>query len=198
VLAEQALQQVVYPATIDQGMRETCAIASVEKKVALEDPGEYVRLIADTASNGSYVNAKGKRFDLVETGVPQIDDQAAIHLQRGLPSPFKEVGDNNRSWASKIFQQTAANILLYERSNGFIKYVDRGDHEAQVAVNDPHSRTIVFNRGGAIEPLRSPVVVQSSDYETMFQGITGKDEHFFFKASIHSRPHDTPVVLGNQ
>jgi len=204
VLAQEALQQVMNPAVIDQGSsdgkirsRKTCTVAALEKKVASEDPGEYVRIVADAASTGRYVNADGKSIDLNETGTLQIDDQAAANLRRGLPNPIKELGDNNRSWVSKIFQQTALNLLLEERSAGAVKYMDRGDHEAQVHANNLQGRTIVFNRGGVLEPLRNPNIVDGTDLETMYQKLTGKQQNFWLTADV-SGTADVPVRLGNQ
>jgi hypothetical protein len=155
-------------------------------------------MTADAASTGTYVNSDGKFLDLNETGVLQIDDQAAANLRRGLPNPVKEGGDSNRSWVSKIFQQTALNVLLDEREAGAVRYVDRGDHEAQVPADDVHGRTMLHHhRDGRVSPLRDPRIVDSKDLETIYQKLTGKQRSFSLSASIEGTS-DAPVVLGNQ
>jgi hypothetical protein len=197
VLAEQALQQTLHPEYIDQGQRPMCALAALEKKVAFEHPGEYLRVIADASISGKYVTSDGKVVDVNLLGSLKIDDEAlkGAGLSRGLPSPVKQVGDSNRSWSSQIFQEVAINSLVQERPGNYI-YQNRGTHEALIDLNNIDGGTVYLKRGRFLEMQHSPHITDAEDVETMFTKLTGKSDDFWLTANI-SDAGKAPVILNN-
>jgi hypothetical protein len=106
VLAEQVLEQAAHPMGIDQGQHLTCNVTTVEARIYSKYPSKAAALVADVALTGKF-----------ETENPRDND---VVLDRSSLKPDKEAANNppkdgERSYASQIFQMTAANIHWQRR-----------------------------------------------------------------------------------
>lgn len=119
ILAEQVMYQAAHPYTITQGDYKTCNVATVEKRLLVRQPSEVARLIADVATTGNYVTATGRVVNM--SRVPgAIDPDAtaqALMNQKIEPGSHNDFAQaNKRTWASQIFESTAANIKALQDS----------------------------------------------------------------------------------
>ncbi len=107
VLAEQVLDQSAHPMSIDQGYHKTCNVTTIEARMYSKYPSKAAELVADVALTGKF-----------ETSNPRDND---VVLDKASLRPDKEASanppkDGNRSYASQVFQLTAANIFWQGRS----------------------------------------------------------------------------------
>ena len=100
-LVGDAIQMIADPASIIQGLRNTCTAASLEVKLASEDPAEYVRLIGALAS-GQESPLRGG-----ETLRPLQDSERR--------------DDSGRCDASRLFQDAVIQLQISEPG---IRYVN--------------------------------------------------------------------------
>lgn len=120
-LAQQVLDESARPHNIDQGSNNTCNVTTVENRIFTRDPSEAARLISDVATTGRYVTADGTVVDLSRVpGAMAPDAEASLGLWAGFDGTNNtDVRmDGRRTWASQIFETTAANIK-WARSNDF-------------------------------------------------------------------------------
>jgi len=97
-LAGEIMDQAARPTSVNQGNHGTCAVASLESRTYTRHPSEAARLVTDVALTGHYTTRDGTRIEVRPTML--IQNEEIVH----------EHGDDNRSYASEIFQVTAVNI----------------------------------------------------------------------------------------
>jgi hypothetical protein len=98
-VAEQALHHAAYPTQIDQGRHDTCNVTTVEVRNFSRNPAAAVKLIADVATTGSFTCADGSKI-IVDAKSLKTDEESSQN----------PAADRERSYASQIFQITAANV----------------------------------------------------------------------------------------
>ncbi len=112
-LAEQLLQQAANPNSIDQGLNNSCNVTTVENRIFHRSPSEAVRLVTDVATTGKYTTNVGTVIDMGRIpGALKPDGEAMLSYSRAF-DPFSHQDirlDGRRTWASQIFQTTAANV----------------------------------------------------------------------------------------
>jgi hypothetical protein len=97
------------PTSINQGLRPTCNVATVECRTYTQNPPEAARLMTEVTTNGAYTSRNGETIT-VNAGSLESGDQAQTH------PPI----DGQREHASQIFQVTAVNVQ-YQRNGGDIR-----------------------------------------------------------------------------
>lgn len=100
-LAEQVIHQAAFPTDISQGDYNTCNVTVGEVRTYTKNPSEAARLVTEVATTGKYHTS----------GKPPLE----ITIDRDSMLPHGESkthppGDNQRSYASQIFDVTAVNI----------------------------------------------------------------------------------------
>jgi len=104
-LAEQVMSQAASPQSIDQGGHATCNVASLESRTYTRTPYEAAQMVADAALTSQYKAQDGT--------VVKLDGQS---LQPDLEARVNPPQDGMRSYASQIFQVTAANIGIEQEN----------------------------------------------------------------------------------
>lgn len=201
-IAEQVMHQAAYPTSIDQGQNNTCNVTDIEIRAYTLNPSAAAGLVSQVARFGSYITANGR---------------LVIPHMKGILEPEAEekkypVADGERSWATRIFNQTAVNIYWSEQTKtpagkevlpGSIKYethpklrynpdtkevIDILDKHADsgerlVDYSDSKKPVLVYDEA----PAEKQALVEHPDlptgaYEDLYQQITGSKEKGFVLA----------------
>lgn len=122
-IAEQVMDQLARPTTIDQGAHNTCNVTSIESMMYTTEPYEAVRAVTEMATRGSYMTKDGHQVKMfTESRNPDgtikttydsslnPDPEAAAHLAPGASLTSREL-DGQRSYASQLFQLAAVNTF---------------------------------------------------------------------------------------
>lgn len=144
LLAEQVMYQVAHPYTITQGDYKTCNVATVEKRLLVREPSEVARLIADVATTGKYVTASGKVVDMhrMPNGIQPDATAQALLNQKIEPGSHNDMAQaNKRTWASQIFESTAANIKAVNDSDATTFY----QYEIHSGAKGPEERRMAYS-----------------------------------------------------
>ena len=178
VLAEQIIKQAAHPMSIDQGHHNTCNVATIEARTYAKYPARAAGLVADVALSGEYTTASNQKIKIADSSL-KPDSEAKNN----------PVVDGDRSYASQVFQVTAANIFWQEKKSdlqgnlknpGDLRYVqekpwskiegDTGERVKDYSTN-PEGQTIKSGSTKVIDPnLYAENMMQISNE------ITGKDE----------------------
>ncbi|HEY9870297.1 MAG TPA: hypothetical protein V6D08_14110, partial [Candidatus Obscuribacterales bacterium] len=132
-LAEQVMDQVAAPTTIDQGWHSTCTLTAIEARAYTRTPSEAARLVAEVATTGKYTTTDGQVVQIPPFSIAPADSEAKAH-----PSE-----DGNRSHASQIFQVTAVNLYWsaheyqYTDAAGNVRTVPAGKLKYEQVEPDP-------------------------------------------------------------
>jgi len=119
LLAQQAMEHAADPKSICQGQYGTCGVASLETRTYTADPAEATRVVAEMATKGKYTG----------NGTPPVTVELdAESLKKQGQSNNVPHGDNERDYASQLFQVTAFNVVLEKQNqlttpHGQIKYL---------------------------------------------------------------------------
>lgn len=183
VLAEQVLDQSAHPMSIDQGYHQTCNVTTIEARMYSKYPSKAAELVADVALTGKF-----------ETSNPRDND---VVLDKASLRPDKEAStnppkDGERSYASQVFQLTAANIFWQGRSfdndhnpvrKGDLRYVqiepvksipgDTGER-----VRNARGETITSREDGKNVKIMAPDLSLNS-LIVISNEISGRDEEKF-------------------
>ena len=184
VLAEQVIQQAAHPMSIDQGFHETCNVTVVEARIYAKYPSKAAELVADVALGGDYKLASGQHI--------KIDDTS---LKPDAEAKNNPVRDGDRSYASQVFQITAANIHWQQQTRdlngdrvkmGDLRYVQgkifngvEGDTGERVKnFSSAEGRTISGKDGKLLDPH-----LGSDEIHRISNEITRKGEKDFILRS---------------
>lgn len=110
VLADQILEHAAHPTHIAQGMHNTCTVTSLEVRMFMENPGEAAKLIADVGTTGSYTATDGTTVHLSKRD-----------LKKDAESMQNPPIDGARSYASKLFQETALDLNFSDQKLRFLE-----------------------------------------------------------------------------
>ena len=165
---QQVMHQAADPTSIDQGYHSSCSVAAVESRTYTRSPSDAARLVADVAMTGEYRTANGT-------------------IVKVNPRPHGEsyewpTKDGDRSYASEIFQVTAANIHWVQRNH----HTDRQYRYEQREPNagdpsDTGERKVDYSKHpprlakDADGPVHSPDL-DDRDLTEISNAITGKKE----------------------
>ncbi len=175
MLAEQVLHQAAHPNEVRQGYHGTCNVTTVESRMYLRNPSEAARVVTEAATTGQVKMSDG-RVVQVPSGSLQPDFQGVNN-----PSP-----DNQRSFASQVFQVTAVNDY-YDRLNRATTPPGQLTYEQVTPTGPTDTGERVFNNAttprtpatdAAGNPI-SPPDIPTSELETISNNITGKNEKDF-------------------
>lgn len=146
-LAADILRQVKNPMLINQGRHNTCALAAAEARTYTLYPLAAVDLVCQVAINGTFVTDAGEKIVMDKANL-QPDAEATIG------------GYGSRSYASQLFQLTAANIYWQrqqrdprgiECQRGSIHYIQK--QISLVIPNDTGERLQINWEDGTIETV---------------------------------------------
>ncbi len=171
VLCQQILKQAAYPYLINQGDYKTCQVAALEFRTYLRNPGQAMHLVAEVARTGNYRCADGD-------GSPIVIDRQSL-----LPLPLSEdpYKGEYRSYASQIFQLTAANVF-WQRMNRTedYKWVPRGAirYEHWAAGPDLCYERLVDYSGSRPHKIDTSPCLSVQNLEEINAHITGRLEYF--------------------
>lgn len=59
-LTVSLLHQIACPASIKQGLKDTCLVANIEKTLAMRHPEQYAEMVVQLAATGEYIACDGK------------------------------------------------------------------------------------------------------------------------------------------
>lgn len=176
-LAQEIISNAANPTDIRQGKHRTCNVAVLEGRVYTREPASAARLVVDVATSGAYIASDGTRVVL--------DKQS---LRPDQDADRKDAEDN-RTYASQLFQVTAVNVYYAKFADG-IRYeqhpvdpnivpVDTGERLVDYSSNPP--KTIGFSwwdkhvNGYKDTTFHRPSLF-SDDLIEVYQSITGKTE----------------------
>lgn len=146
-LAADILRQVSNPMLINQGRHNTCALAAAEARTYTLYPLAAVDLLCQVAVSGTYVTDAGEKI-VMDTASLEPDPEATIG------------GYGSRSYASQLFQLTAANIYWQRQQHdprgidcrrGSIHYIQKPI--SLVIPNDTGERLQIKWDDGTIETV---------------------------------------------
>lgn len=182
VLAEQVLDQAAHPMSIDQGYHMTCNVTTIECRTYAKYPSSAAKLVTDVALTGVF-----------ETRNPRDND---VRLDRESLRPDREAQlnpprDGSRSYASQIFQLTAANIAWQRRSfdpngntvaRGDLKYVQVSPinrEDTGERVRNANGETIrIKDEDGKVSKITDPSL-DAGALVSINKEITRRDEENF-------------------
>ena len=128
-LADQILQHAAHPTRIDQGKHNTCTAAALEVRLFAEHPSEAAKLIADVGTTSTYTSLDGTKVKL-----------SRLDLQKDSESKQNPPRDGDRSYASKLFQETAIDLHFADSKLRFLEVPvnakGKFDYEAILDRND--------------------------------------------------------------
>ncbi len=177
-LAMHAISHFADPTSIDQGWHNTCNVTTVESVLATTQPAAMARLLADVGTTGKFKTQDGSQITL---------DPKSLKPDKEADSRFPV--DWSRSYASQVFQLTAANIHWQRQTNlpdgtyagkGNIQYTQVSGPKAYVG--DTRERIVNLNNGsiqmqtdsaGGTRPNDSPHL-SPIPLPDIAQQITGK------------------------
>jgi YD repeat-containing protein len=105
-LAMHAITHFADPTSTDQGWHNTCNVTTVESILASTQPAAMARLLADVGTTGKFRTKDGTEIKL---------DPKSLQPDKEADSRYPV--DWNRSYASQVFQLTAANIHWQRQTN---------------------------------------------------------------------------------
>lgn len=172
-LAEQLARQVADPLTIMQERWPTCNVTVVEVALASESPSNYTRLLSEVAHSGNFRHASGLVTEMVsnDTFSHDLNTLGSWEIRRTSDSQA-DLGEGHRSFASKIFQETAAQIR-WDAEGGIIgnKYALRGEVRVKfknIELMPYHNGQPIFYDG---DFLRDPQI--DSSFLPMIHNLIG-------------------------
>lgn len=168
-LAEQVMHQAATPTDVSQGSYNTCNVTVIESQSYSKNPSEAARLVTDIVTEGKYTS-NGNPPTTVEVGKDINPDSLKRHGDSNNPYV---PGENNRSFASQIYEVTAVNVH-YAKENaktnppGQIRYEqrdpgpdsgpngDNGERLYDYSKKDPKTGKVPAEVMLDKEPVRSP------------------------------------------
>lgn len=167
-IAQQVMSQASDPRSIDQGIRNTCGVTTVETMIYTTNPSKAANLVRQVALTGEYKDGDDNVVRLKQSSLVP-DKEANTHPPR----------DGERSYATQLFNLTAVN-LAYKRDGVSRLYTQYADYpgqttsEALFAVRDGIKEYIAMNPG-----LTDDQTVEA------YRGITGRTTDTVLLAAAH-------------
>ncbi len=110
-LAEQILNHSANPASVDQGMNNTCNVTTLEHRNYWRNPDRNAQVIADIADTGKYQFANGQTVNLRDVAgeiKPDYEAQANLNVQRDLSQGLYK-NDGARDYSSQLLENAMIN-----------------------------------------------------------------------------------------
>lgn len=153
VLADQILQHAAHPTHIDQGIHNTCSVTSLEVRMFMENPGEAAKLIADVGTTGSYTANDGTTVHLSKRD-----------LKKDAESAQNPPIDGARSYASKLFQETALDLNLSDYKLRFLEV------PARIGGTAPDSEAVLNRMTGQTDKFPGLALSEIANIERKILG----------------------------
>ncbi|MBZ0185679.1 MAG: hypothetical protein K8F91_05450 [Candidatus Obscuribacterales bacterium] len=177
-IAQQIIANAAKPTGIDQGHHGTCNVNVVESRVYTNDPEKAAGLVVDIATTGSFRTKDGTAI------TPTMRSLTADDEARSNPP-----SDGKRSYASQIFQLTAANIKWQRTivtpdrqisSRGKITYEQIPNKRSRLT-GDTGERVLDYNASPPRETTnyKQGPALSVSDLPDIANQITGKNDTGF-------------------
>ncbi|MGH9552819.1 MAG: hypothetical protein ACRD3W_25795, partial [Terriglobales bacterium] len=182
-VAEQLMMQIADPTIIDQGSHSTCNVTTVEERLAIRNPSEYAKMIADSVVTGKYVTANGNTIDAMDIGALQRDGEANKAWTQSVAANNSDLKDDgDRSFASKIFQEIAVNILLSQSDMDPVRTGTAVPGSWKLV--SQFGTEVLVGPGGVTKPFGG---LYGADLTYIYNEITGTDESgFVFQKGSHT------------
>lgn len=107
-LAEQVMHQAAVPTDVNQGSHSTCSVASMESMLYTRTPSRVAELVTEIATTGEF----HLRYPEGEA-IPDPPPVVRLRPESLVPdyeARARHLPDGDRSYASQLFQVTAANV----------------------------------------------------------------------------------------
>jgi hypothetical protein len=126
-LAQEVMNHAASPESVSQGHYGTCTVASVESRTYDKDPAQASRVVSEVATTGQY-NVPGH--------APIKLDTQSLHKQGDSTHTPTGEKDNNRDYASQLFEVTAVNVMLQQKNesttpHGQLRYEQHAPQKGQ-------------------------------------------------------------------
>jgi len=189
--AEQALHHAAYPTQIDQGRHDTCNVATVEVRTFMRNPSAATKLIADVATTGSFTSADGTKI-AVDAKSLKTDEESSQN-----PTP-----DRERSYASQIFQITAANVYWQRQeadpagnyaTKGSLRF-EQDPSKRGYFTNDTGERLMAYWSNPPKELSKGPAMGASALKDIADQITGNNDDGFVIENKIKGGPNTVQVA----
>jgi len=180
-LAEQIMSHAAQPYRIDQGKVLTCDLTTLEVRAFERLPSKPTKLIVDVALSNEFVTTDGKKVVLT------ADDFIADDEARSNPTQ-----NGQRSYASQLFQITAANVHFVDATSDFLgRPMPAGSmyytQSPRLRGNKFEDSMLIYDTGERVFDRRTnpPSVVAKDpnlglgDLEKVYNRITGANETGF-------------------
>ncbi len=168
-LAQQVMAQSARPSSIDQGMHNTCSVSSIEVRTYSLYPSSAARVVADTATTGSFTSDDG-------TSVKTNPRPRTESVQ----NPPK---DGERSHASQIFQVVAVNLHYVKENKAsdppkHLKYeqFDKGMHDSSTGEGVFDYADVVAGKSTVPKLLHKQPELWDDELVGVSNAITGRNE----------------------
>lgn len=167
VLAGQVLSQAASPTSIDQGWNKTCNVSNAEVRIYARQPSRAAALVSDVFMNGSY----------------EATDGSTVNLSREALSPDAEALwnpplDGKRSYATQLFNNVAANLVLAGDGKKYIKVPSSGGKDTGERVIDKEGNVVEFDGFGGPEIVKAHNLIAGESDQTIY---IGHSSEFFAK-----------------
>lgn len=163
-VAAQILKHSAHPEAINQGLFNSCNLATMETEVYTRQPAKAAALVASTALTGKYEADDGTKG--------KLDSGTINHWAKEFPAGAQDLEDKvpPRDHASQIFQAVAFNVKL-----------DNGESQYQFSLKpatefSPSGETVIDPK----HPGENQIYKQlpnSYDYPSVYKRLTGQDSN---------------------
>jgi hypothetical protein len=167
-LAQEIMHKAADPTSIDQGIKGTCNVATVESRTFTRDPSAAAKVIVDIATTGEYTSPDGTK---VKPDPGSIKSDIEVQNPSGV---FK----NPRDHADQIFQVTAVNAAWQT-------------HDLQV--HDGHGGTRTYPKATVEYRQTDPATGEANG-----EGLYDKSKNPPERIMENGQPVDQPHLDGNQ
>jgi hypothetical protein len=171
VLADQILQHAARSHNIDQGQHSTCGVTALESTTFSTNPSGAAKLLVDVGTKGSYTTTDGTTVRLH----PRDFDKD----QESSTNPPK---DGDRSYASKLFQETALNLHYQAQGKRYVETPSTPGDRDSYGLPD---KAEVVDASGKRETFKGITMAQLADVDA---AINGKSDSSRFLVHYDASP----------
>jgi hypothetical protein len=170
ILADQIMQHSADPGHLDQGYHATCGPTSLEARLFKTHPSEAAKLIADVGTTGQYKGKDGTTVSMTTNDLKK-DGEA-------MTNPPE---DNERSYASKLFQETALNLHYQDLRQRYVETpgATPGDRRTY---GKPDKEQVVDSHNHKLKGNHLPTLGDLSDIEKKITGKRDADHYLCHKS----------------
>lgn len=166
ILAQQVISQAAHPISIDQGQNKTCNVSNAEVRIYARQPSKAADLVADAALTGKYKGTDGTEVQLRQDSL--IPDREAR-----MNPPL----DGNRSFATQLFNHTAANLVLKDSGRSYIKTRPARPLDTGERVVDADGNEVEFTGFTGDEIVKAHNIIAGPSDDIVYIDHTSEGHH---------------------